>query len=93
MQYQKQQAELLEQAARLVEPGGILVYATCSIEPEENTEIVASFLREHREFYADDCRGFLPVEAEEVVSPEGYFSPTPADGMDGFFGARLVRKE
>ena len=53
MQYQKQQAELLVQAARLVEPGGILVYATCSIEPEENAESVASFLREHSDFHAD----------------------------------------
>jgi 16S rRNA (cytosine967-C5)-methyltransferase len=89
--YRRKQAELLEQAAPLVEPGGILVYATCSIEPEENEEVIESFLREHEEFSVADCRDFLPETALATVTAAGFFAPVPADGMDGFFGARLVR--
>jgi len=89
--YRQQQAILLEQAAPLVEPGGILVYATCSIEPEENMEVVESFLREHGEFTVADCRDYLPETAGGAITTSGFFAPTPADGMDGFFGARLVR--
>ncbi len=88
--YRRQQAELLQQAALIVEPGGILVYATCSIEPEENMEVVESFLRDHGEFSVTDCCDYLPEKAA-AVTVSGFFSPTPADGMDGFFGARLVR--
>ncbi len=88
--YQRQQADLLEHAAPLVEPGGILVYATCSMEPEENMEVVEAFLGKHSDFTVEDCRPFLP-EAAAAVAASGFFAPTPADGMDGFFGARLVR--
>ena len=44
------QATLLEGAATAVRPGGLLVYATCSLEPEENEEQVARFLISHAEF-------------------------------------------
>lgn len=87
--YQKQQLELLAQGASLVKPGGCLVYATCSIEPEENTEVITAFLQEHSEFTVTDCRQYLPENAAPMVTAEGFFAPTPADGMDGFFGARL----
>jgi 16S rRNA (cytosine967-C5)-methyltransferase len=89
--YQLQQADLLEQAASLVEPGGILVYATCSMEPEENVDVVEAFLEKHSGFAAEDCKAFLPEAAAVAVTASGFFAPVPADGMDGFFGARLVR--
>lgn len=88
--YQARQIELLEQGAPLVRPGGILVYATCSIEAEENEEVIRTFLSGHAEFTATDCRPLLPAAAAELVTAEGHFSSTPADGMDGFFAARLV---
>ena len=93
LSYQQQQLELLEQGASLVEPEGILVYATCSIEPEENAGVVDFFLRKHGDFTVSDCRHNLPESAAALVTPSGFFAPTPADGMDGFFGARLVRAE
>ena len=91
LSYRQKQLELLEQGGELVTPGGVMVYATCSIEPEENGEIVASFLRKHKDFTVSDCRQYLPDTAVHLVSGDGFFAPTPADGMDGFFGARLLR--
>ncbi|TFU27200.1 16S rRNA (cytosine(1407)-C(5))-methyltransferase RsmF [Thermus tengchongensis] len=50
------QKALLAQAARLVGPGGVLVYSTCTFAPEENEGVVAQFLREHPEFHLEDAR-------------------------------------
>lgn len=50
------QEGLLAQAARLVGPGGVLVYSTCTFAPEENEGVVARFLRAHPEFRLEDAR-------------------------------------
>src|SRR5207249_2802988 len=47
------QRALLQAGARLVQPGGVLVYATCSLEPEENSDVVNDFLERHPEFRRD----------------------------------------
>ena len=88
------QARILENCAGLVNPGGALVYATCSTEPEENEEVIASFVSEKSgEFVIDDPRPFLPEQAGVLVDRTGFFHSYPlAFEMDGFFGARLVRK-
>jgi 16S rRNA (cytosine967-C5)-methyltransferase len=88
--FQKNQLALLEQAAGLLVPGGILVYATCSLEPEENEEVIALFLDRHPDFVSEDCTPFLPPSAQELVR-DGFFAPLPGPTIDGFFGARLVR--
>lgn len=89
--YQRQQLGLLELASTLLGPNGVLVYATCSLEPEENQQVVAAFRQHHPEFTVTDCREFLPPSAAELVDASGYFAPTPAQGLDGFFAARLIR--
>ena len=89
--YQRQQLALLEIARGLLAPGGVLVYATCSLEPEENRDVVDAFVREHAQFTLTDCREFLPMAAAGLVDTAGCFAPTPADGLDGFFAARLLR--
>lgn len=73
---QKTQLELLERAAALVRPGGILVYSTCSLEPEENQQVVAEFLARHSEFVLERERELMPVR----------------DRVDGAYVARLQRK-
>ncbi len=90
--YQKTQLELLEIASKLTKPGGVLVYATCSMENEENEDVIDSFLKAHDSFSLTDCTPFLPEAARSHVS-EKYFRPQPADSIDGFFAARLVLKK
>ena len=88
--------EILQNAANMVEPGGILVFAVCSLEREEGEEQIAAFLESHPEFTrapvtADDVFGHL-----EWITPQGDLRTLPChlkdqSGMDGFYAARLKR--
>jgi 16S rRNA (cytosine967-C5)-methyltransferase len=82
------QQRLLSQLAPVVRPGGRLVYATCSLEPEENEHQVERFLDEHPEFHRD------PVDTMPagMLTPAGDLAILPhVHGMDGAFAARLRR--
>jgi len=82
------QREILDQTATLVPPHGLLVYSTCSLEPEENLQQVEEFLTRHPYF----SRESAPDLADELLSPEGDLMILPhAHGMDGAFAARLRR--
>ncbi len=72
------QAELLDHAAELLDAKGVLVYATCSLEPEENSLQIEAFLQRHPEFMAD---------------PEGTILTLPGErqGFDGGFCQRLLK--
>ena len=82
---------MLAKAARLVRPGGVLVYATCSLLPEENEHQVDAFLA------SEDGKEFELTKPERFHAPldsRGFLRLTPADhGTDGFFGATLTRRE
>lgn len=91
-QYQRTQLQLLATAASLLKKGGTLVYATCSLEPEENQEVVHGFLAQHPRFTVDNAAPFLPESAHRLVDGSGFFRPSPADGLDGFFAARLIER-
>ncbi len=83
------QGAILRNAARLVLPGGVLVYSTCTIEPEENRTVVDAFLREHPEFVVDPAGQYVPAD---VVAPDGMIETYPhKHGMDGSFAVRLRR--
>ena len=86
------QRNILANCASLVKPGGALVYATCTTEPEENEDIVGAFIASERgEFRIDDPRPYLPPR-HLLIGPEGFFRTFPDEpSLDGFFGARLVR--
>ncbi|MBW6521385.1 MAG: 16S rRNA (cytosine(967)-C(5))-methyltransferase RsmB [Desulfoarculaceae bacterium] len=88
--YQLLQLALLEQASGLLAADGTLVYATCSLEPEENEEVIALFLERHPGFMVEECSPFLPPAARELVRDK-FFAPHPGPSIDGFFGARLGR--
>ena len=89
-QYQKRQLELLNISAKMLKPKGVLVYATCSLEPEENAHVVNEFCRRNNNFKITDCKDFLPPAAHCLT--EGlFFSPHPQATIDGFFAARLQR--
>jgi len=88
--------DLLESAARMVEPGGLLVFAVCSLEQEEGEEQVAAFLSGHREFRHEPTTPRDVFGHQEWVSRQGDLRTLPchlADqgGMDGFYAARLRR--
>jgi 16S rRNA (cytosine967-C5)-methyltransferase len=83
------QERLLDNAARLVRPGGVLVYSTCTIEPEENQRMIDAFRERHPEFHLEDARAFVHPD---LVGPEGTVVTYPhRHRMDGSFAARLVR--
>lgn len=85
------QARILASAARLVKPGGRLVYATCSLLTEENEDQVAAFLAAHPEFVAVPLAEIAPMLAG--LAQSDHLSLTPArHGTDGFFAAVLQRK-
>lgn len=82
------QLSILETAARYVKPGGLLVYSTCTIRPEENEQVVDAFLENHFDFLMDDIE-FAPKGA--VLQP-GMMTVLPnRTGLDGFFVARMKR--
>lgn len=82
------QKKLLDSASQLVAPKGVLVYATCSPEPEETIEVVEEFLETHPEFELEPVRSIV---GRRYVQGS-YLRIIPAPGsLDGFFGARLVR--
>lgn len=83
------QDELLDSASMLVKPGGILIYSTCSIDPEENEERITAFVQRHPEFALQSVCGYVP---REFITDEGFYSSNPTKhSMDGAFAARLVR--
>jgi 16S rRNA (cytosine967-C5)-methyltransferase len=88
------QTRILENCAGLVQPGGALVYATCTTEPEENEDVITDFLATRgEEFVIDDPRPYLPGPAAALVDEMGFFHSYPAAfEMDGFFGVRMVKK-
>lgn len=88
------QKRILRNCSSLVKPGGTLVYATCTTEPEENEDVISAFLSDARDgFLVDDPRPYLPEPARSLVDEKGFFRTYPqAPEMDGFFGVRMVRK-
>ncbi|AEC19259.1 hypothetical protein PT7_0719 [Pusillimonas sp. T7-7] len=88
------QASILRQASRCVAPGGRLVYATCSILPEENEEQIERFLAENPDFIVlDACK--IAADRCENLTLEGPFLRLRPDihQTDGFFAAVLERKK
>jgi len=90
----KVQLEILESAAQCLKPGGILVYSTCSIEPEENQGILQSFLARNPDFQLSSIREYLPeVLTKRELDNPSYLQLHPQDyNTDGFFLSRLERK-
>jgi 16S rRNA (cytosine967-C5)-methyltransferase len=83
------QSKLINKAASLVKVGGIVVYSTCSIEPEENFEIVQKFLHENPNFKFESAKGKFP---DEIIDENGCIQTLPhVHKTDGAFAARLVR--
>jgi 16S rRNA (cytosine967-C5)-methyltransferase len=88
----RRQARALEEAVGLAAPGGRIVYAVCSLEPEEGTERVAEVLRTHPDLKAIDARAILPRDLHRLVDQDGSLLTLPhRDDLDGFFAAVLEK--
>lgn len=84
------QKDLLLGAAGAVKSGGVLVYSTCSIEPEENEEVVEAALSEAAGLELEDISRYVP---DSVVLKHGMMQTLPhVHGVDGLFGARLRKR-
>jgi 16S rRNA (cytosine967-C5)-methyltransferase len=94
------QTRLLRKAVALLRPGGILVYCTCSLEPEEGEQAIAALLA------AESAMRRVPIESgevaglEQILDPQGDLRTLPCHlphqdprlgGLDGFYAARLVK--
>jgi 16S rRNA (cytosine967-C5)-methyltransferase len=85
------QRAILAAAARLVKPGGRLVYATCSILREENEEVAAAFAAAHPGFFPLACAEILAAQ-RLCPDAEALFRLWPhRHGTDGFFAAAFER--
>ncbi|RMD88517.1 MAG: 16S rRNA (cytosine(967)-C(5))-methyltransferase RsmB [Calditrichaeota bacterium] len=84
------QFKILKKASELIKPGGSIVYSTCTIEPEENEQIIEKFLQERPAFRIErsNMESLKPFE-----HPQGYYYTLPhIHQMDGIFAVKLVKK-
>jgi len=80
------QSELLTQTATWVKPGGVLVYATCTLHPQENEAVIQAFLERHPHWRIDAP----PPTLSAFSTPQGWLNVLPHQHqMDGFFMVRL----
>jgi 16S rRNA (cytosine967-C5)-methyltransferase len=89
---QADQLRFLGCLAPLVKPGGHLVYAVCSLEPEEGEDVIQDFLKDQAQFVIDrEPDGVMDVDAG-LLDRSGYFRSLPhQQNMDGFFAVHLKR--
>jgi 16S rRNA (cytosine967-C5)-methyltransferase len=85
------QDKLLDAAARATAPGGILVYAVCSLDRREGPARVDAFLARHRDFARVPVHGDELGGRAELIDGTGDLATDPTHGMDGFYAARLRR--
>lgn len=93
LRLQVTQQRMLANLAHLVRPGGSLVYAVCSTEPEEGEVVVRRFLQEHPDFsiIEGDFPFLAPFACQDAEGFAGYRTFPHRHGMDGFFAARMRR--
>jgi 16S rRNA (cytosine967-C5)-methyltransferase len=90
------QAEMLEAAAAMTAPGGLLIYVVCSLEPEEGVEQIEAFLEQHKDFLRVPLSAAETFNDEKLISRVGDLRTLPCHwaplgGMDSFYAARLKR--
>lgn len=88
----KTQEQLLDTVSRYVKPGGTLVYSTCSILPEENTEQIDKFLQAHTNFSIQPLPTTYPEAFRQHQTASGLQLLPHRDGVEGFFIAKLQRQ-
>lgn len=89
----RKQMMLLDHVAPYLKPQGLLVYAVCSFEPEENEDVIHAFLQKHPEFAIDQPRLEYVQKGARLLTPEGFLRTFPHQHqMDGFFAAAIKKR-
>jgi 16S rRNA (cytosine967-C5)-methyltransferase len=83
------QERIIDRIVHYLKPSGVLVYSTCTLNKDENENIIEHFLERHREFVLDDAASYLPVEARSLVCGSYYVALPHRHNTDGFFAARM----
>jgi 16S rRNA (cytosine967-C5)-methyltransferase len=85
----KLQGQILQSVARYLKPGGVLVYATCTLTPDENEGVVSNFLQREATVVLEDARTLLPKAASTMTRGKYFLSLSHKHDTDGFFAARM----
>mgnify|MGYP005697166947 FL=1 len=86
----KKQFDILSHCSKFVKANGIIVYATCSIEPEENWNVVDRFLNLNPNFRLDDVHSLVP---KSWIDERGAMSTLPhINRVDGMFAVRIIKE-
>ena len=90
LRHQALQCQILKAVAPCLRPGGVLVYSTCSTEPEENEDVIERFCDAHAEFQRESVISWIPPAAQGFITEQGALSTVGNRClMDGFYAARL----
>ncbi|MBC8464022.1 MAG: 16S rRNA (cytosine(967)-C(5))-methyltransferase RsmB [Deltaproteobacteria bacterium] len=90
--YQKNQITFLDSLTDSVKPGGVVVFAVCSMEPEETDHVVTEFLKRHSNFRMDRGAADFPPQTNPVIDEKGCLRTYPhLNNTDGFFAVSLKR--
>ena len=87
------QKVMLLACAELLKPGGVLVYSTCTNEPEETSHVVATLLEERDDFAVADLRPYLPRKWHDSIGDLGVHLLPHIHNVDGFYISRLTRNK
>ncbi|MCP3924124.1 MAG: 16S rRNA (cytosine(967)-C(5))-methyltransferase RsmB [Desulfobacterales bacterium] len=87
----KRQLKILNNVSQMLKNGGILVYAVCSTEVEENEAVIEKFLKKNSNFKLDSYK-FKSMKQNELFYKEHFLKTSVCNDMDGFFAARLLKQ-
>lgn len=85
------QKKIVARVSSYLRPGGVLVYATCTLTREENEQVVEDFLSHSNDFVLEEAKGYLPLQAERMTRGKYFLALPHRHNTDGFFAARMKK--
>lgn len=83
--------QLLAKTVAQLKPGGIVVYSTCTLSPDENEKVIQRFLEENHSFQLKDIHSYIPLEWQSGIRSGCFTAFPPITNTDGAFCARLQK--
>jgi 16S rRNA (cytosine967-C5)-methyltransferase len=85
------QKRIVQQVTPHLKPGGILVYSTCTLAPDENEGVIDDLLDRHPELVLEDAESHLPQQARSMTRGKYFLALPHKHNTDGFFAARIKK--